>query len=128
MTGMLEGTVDPNSLPAWLTEKEFDYFVGEFERTGFRGAFNWYRAYDQTWEATAPFAGATIQQPALYIAGAEDPAMDIPGFTEALARMPALLPGLESPVIIPDAGHWVQLERADEVNTALIAFLRTLKG
>jgi len=35
-----------------------------------------------------------------------------------------VLPNLRQKPIIDDAGHWVQQERPDEVNAALIAFLR----
>jgi pimeloyl-ACP methyl ester carboxylesterase len=38
--------------------------------------------------------------------------------------MERVLPNLKQKLIIDGAGHWVQQERADEVNTALIAFLK----
>jgi pimeloyl-ACP methyl ester carboxylesterase len=34
-----------------------------------------------------------------------------------------VLPNLKQKLIIEGAGHWIQQERADEVNAALIAFL-----
>jgi pimeloyl-ACP methyl ester carboxylesterase len=37
--------------------------------------------------------------------------------------MERVLPNLRQKLIIDGAGHWVQQERADEVNAALIAFL-----
>jgi pimeloyl-ACP methyl ester carboxylesterase len=37
--------------------------------------------------------------------------------------MERVLPNLKQKLIIDGAGHWVQQERADEVNAALIAFL-----
>ena len=39
----LDTGVAPERLPAWLTETDLGFFVSEFERTGFRGALNWYR-------------------------------------------------------------------------------------
>jgi hypothetical protein len=36
----------PETLPAWLTKQDIDFFTGEFERTGFRGGLNWYRNLD----------------------------------------------------------------------------------
>ena len=33
----LDGMIDPKALPEWLTQADLDYYVGEFERTGFRG-------------------------------------------------------------------------------------------
>ena len=41
-----------------------------------------------------------------------------------VADMERVLPNLKQKLIIDGAGHWVQQERANEVNAALIAFLR----
>ena len=38
--------------------------------------------------------------------------------------MERVLPNLKQKLIIDGAGHWIQQERADEVNAALIAFLK----
>jgi pimeloyl-ACP methyl ester carboxylesterase len=37
--------------------------------------------------------------------------------------MKAALPNLRKIVILPDCGHWLQQERPEEVNTAIIEFL-----
>src|SRR5271163_1122217 len=63
---------DPASLPAWITESDIDVYVAEFTRSGFRGPLAWYRNIDRSWELLAPFAGATVTIPALYIAGDRD--------------------------------------------------------
>ena len=39
---------------------------------------------------------------------------------------PKTLPGLRGSHIIEGAGHWVQQERPEDVNKALIAFLQGL--
>jgi pimeloyl-ACP methyl ester carboxylesterase len=44
----------PSSLPNWISEKDIDFYAGEFERTGFRGGLNWYRNIDRNWELMAP--------------------------------------------------------------------------
>ena len=36
-----------------------------------------------------------------------------------------VLPNLKQKVILDGAGHWVQQERPDEVNAALVAFLKS---
>ena len=41
-----------------------------------------------------------------------------------VADIGRVLPNLTQKLIIDGAGHWIQQERADEVNAALIAFLR----
>ena len=39
-----------------------------------------------------------------------------------------VLPNLTRRLIIEGAGHWVQQERPDEVNAALLAFLRNVSS
>ena len=45
---------------------------------------------------------------------------------EAIAGMQAVLPDLRGAVKMAGAGHWLQQERAQEVNRELLAFLRGL--
>lgn len=121
--GFLTGLPDPEVLPPWLTEADLDYYVGEYARTGFRGGLNWYRNADRNWELAAPYAGVTIQQPALFLYGERDPALDVPGFRANLERLAVNVPHLRGPVMIAHCGHRLQEERPDEVNAALLAFL-----
>src|SRR6266850_2545659 len=65
--GFLTHTVDPETLPPWLTDADIDFYAGEFTRTGFRGGLNWYRNIDRNWELLAPYAGAVVTVPALYV-------------------------------------------------------------
>jgi pimeloyl-ACP methyl ester carboxylesterase len=116
--------VRPAVLPSWLTEDDLTFYVSEFSRTGFRGGLNWYRNIQALPAILAPFAGATINQPALYLAGQYDV---IAGNTpEALADLPDQVPGLRNMKVFPGAGHWLQQERAHEVNLQLIDFLTSL--
>lgn len=116
--------VMPKRLPGWLTEDDVAFYVSELSRTGFRGGLNWYRNLDAVMTVLAPFVGATIKQPAIYVAGALDA---IAGNTpEVLDALPGLVPGLRDVHVLPDAGHWVQQERPREVNEALVNFLTSL--
>jgi pimeloyl-ACP methyl ester carboxylesterase len=36
------------------------------------------------------------------------------------------VPHLRQTIMLPDCGHWTQQERPEEVNAAMIAFLRGL--
>jgi pimeloyl-ACP methyl ester carboxylesterase len=112
---------DPASLPAWITESDVDVYVGEFTRSGFRGALNWWRNIDRGWELLAAFDGAAVTVPALYIAGDRD--MVVAAFRQAIAEQPTLVPKLKT-VMLPGCGHWTQQERATEVNAAMLDFLR----
>ena len=125
-TGFLHNTEDPATLPAWLDADDLAYAVGEFQRTGFRGGLNWYRALRWAPELLAPWRGASIRQPSLFIAGDRDDVMRFPTSVANVARFGSTLPGLRGSHIVTGAGHWVQRERAAEVNALLIEFLRGL--
>ena len=121
--GFVDRLPEPGRLPDWITQDEFDYYVDEFARTGFRGGLNWYRNMDRNWELTASAPAQTITAPALFMAGSADPAM---AFTRT-DRAREVVTGPYREVMIDGAGHWLQQERPDEVNTELLAFLRGLE-
>jgi pimeloyl-ACP methyl ester carboxylesterase len=118
--------VNPVTLPSWLTEADVDFYSGEFARTGFRGGLNWYRNIDRNWELLAPFAGARVTVPALYIAGDRDPVVRFPGMDQLIPDLASFVPELRRSIMLPGCGHWTQQERAAEVNAAMIDFLRGL--
>ena len=113
-------------LPGWLTEADLAFYAAEFERVGFRGGLNWYRNIDRNWEMLAPFAGAKVTVPALYVAGERDLVLAFPGAKELVANLTAFVPNLTQTIILPGCGHWTQQERPADVNAAMIGFLRTL--
>jgi len=123
----LDNTVEPVVLPAWLTQEELAYVAGEFRRTGFRGGLNWYRAVRRSAELLAAWRGCPIRQPSLFIAGSRDDVLKFPGAKERLAGLSRVLPGLRGSYVLEGAGHWIQRERAPEVNRLLLEFLRGLE-
>lgn len=122
--GALDNTLEPDRLPSWLTDADLDYMAADLTRTGFRGGLNWYRNIDHNWELLAPWAGALVRQRALFIAGTED--LVISGVTgkAPLEAMATTVPNLERKLLIEGAGHYIQMERPQLVNEALIPFLR----
>jgi pimeloyl-ACP methyl ester carboxylesterase len=124
--GFLSNTIDPDRLPAWLTEADIDFYAGEFARSGFRGGLNWYRNIDRNWELAAPFAGAKVTIPALYVAGDRDLVVHFKGADALIKNLAQFVPGLRQTIMLPGCGHWTQQERAAEVNQALIEFLKGL--
>jgi pimeloyl-ACP methyl ester carboxylesterase len=124
--GWLDRTADPEVLPAWLTEKDITHYATEFERTGFTGALNWYRAIDKSWELMAPWHLTGIVSPALFLVGERDPVRAQLNWQEQIATMSRFVPNLKATTLIQGAGHWVQQERPEEVNTEMLAFLRDL--
>ncbi len=113
-----------DQLPSWIDEAEMAAYVDTFRRTGFRGPVNWYRCIDTNWHLTAAWAPVRIEVPALYITGEEDIAYQLN--RAAVDVLPQLVADLRGTVLLPGCGHWTQQERPDEVNEALIAFLRDL--
>lgn len=111
-------------LPNWLSEADLACFSEAYRKSGFRGGLNWYRNIDRNWELTAPWQGAQIHQPSLFIAGSQDSVITGLIGAKRVADMELVLPNLKQKMIIEGAGHWIQQERADEVNAALIGFLR----
>ena len=106
------------------TEADIDVFAAEYQRTGFRGGLNWYRNIDRNWELTAPWHGAIIRQPALFIAGTRDAVITGSLGQRALDDLESVVPNLAQKILLDGAGHWIQQERPDEVNAALIEFAR----
>jgi pimeloyl-ACP methyl ester carboxylesterase len=124
--GWLANTIDPDRLPAWLTDADLDHMAAEFSRSGFRGGLNWYRNIDRNWELTAPWTGAQIRQPALFIAGSVDPVIELGSGASALQAMATTVPGLRRRLLIDGAGHFIQQERPQIVNEAILEFLAGL--
>jgi pimeloyl-ACP methyl ester carboxylesterase len=116
----------PETLPAWITEADIDFYAGEFRRAGFRGGLNWYRNIDRNWQLLAPWAGAKVTVPALYVAGDRDLVLAFKGMDQLLPGLKQHVPLLRETIILPGCGHWTQQERPAEVNAAMIRFLRSL--
>ena len=53
---------EPAALPDWLAADDLDYYVEQFERSGFRGPINYYRNFDRNWELTPQLAAAPVTQ------------------------------------------------------------------
>jgi pimeloyl-ACP methyl ester carboxylesterase len=124
--GFLTRTIEPAALPAWLTEADIDFYAAEFSRTGFRGGLNWYRNIDRNWELLAPYAGARVTVPALYVAGDRDLVVAFRGMDQLIANLSRFVPDLRKTIMLPGCGHWTQQERPAEVTAAMIEFLTGL--
>ena len=117
----------------WLPDHELRVYSAEYRRTGFQGGLQWYRSVSSVSSIFAGginadlqvFAGRTIDQPSLFIAGARDWGIhQRPG---ALERMEASactdMRGLH---LLDRAGHWVQQEQSAAVSRLVLEFLRSL--
>ncbi len=111
-------------LPAWLSEEDLEFYTSLFEHTGFRGPLNRYRNVDRDWLDLQPWRNRPITVPALFIGGEKDgPTM---WGARAVARHASTLADLRGNHILPGCGHWVQQERAEDVNELLLGFLRSV--
>jgi epoxide hydrolase A/B len=106
-------------VPPFMTDDDVAVYVAEFERTGFRGGLNWYRNIDRNWERTADLDGRKIETPALFMAGTRDSTMKWMSPDAMNGRVTDLRVEM-----VEGAGHWLQQERPDDVNRALLALLR----
>lgn len=120
----IDQLIIPERLPDWLPGDDLNYYVTQMEKTGFTGGLNWYRNLNSLMTILSPFVGAKINQPTLYMYGQYDL---VGGNTpEALAGMQAALPNLTDVIKVEGAGHWVQQEKPEEVNDALIKFINSI--
>ncbi|HQR05156.1 MAG: alpha/beta hydrolase [Proteobacteria bacterium] len=130
-TGYLDVLADPEiPLPwPWLSQADFDVYLKEYLRTGpgsaFIGGLNSYRVADRNWELGAPWADANVEQPALFLCGADDVVLQMLR-PDWLDLMRTRVPRLAAPALIPGAGHFVQQEQPEAFNAALLGFLSGL--
>lgn len=117
----IDSLIEPESLPAWLTEHDLEIYTKAFEHTGFRGGLDWYRNYDFRWQQTGFLCGAKLQQPTLFVAGEFDTVISMR--RKAYENLEENVPNLWKKVLLPGAGHWIQQERPEEVSQLLIEFL-----
>ncbi len=122
---MMDLFAAPDGEMSWLPGADLDHYVTEFERTGLAGGLNRYRNLDRDWEDFAAFRRQPVRVPALFVGGEKDGPV-IWG-APAIARFGETLPELRGKHILPGCGHWIQQERPDEVNEALLGFLAQVR-
>ncbi|MEU6153419.1 alpha/beta hydrolase [Actinosynnema sp. NPDC047251] len=96
-----------------MSDGELAVFVSAFESTGFTGSVNWYRNLDRNWHLLAD-ADPIIHQPVLMIYGDRD-------MVAKSANLAEFVPGVE--VVSLDSGHWIQQEKPEETNQAILKWL-----
>jgi pimeloyl-ACP methyl ester carboxylesterase len=111
---------------SWISEADIEFYTKEFTRAGFRGGLNWYRNIDRNWDLLAPWAGALVTVPALYVVGDRDLVVKFRGMDQLIPNLSKFVPYLKRTIMLPGCGHWTQQERAREVNAAMLEFLKSL--
>ncbi len=117
----------PVGIPAWADPAYVTHTIRSFTKSGFQTGLNYYRAAQETFDLMPAFKNATIDQPSLYIWGAEDGLCQFFHPTPpTVAELRRLAPGLVDVIRMENAGHWIQHEAASLVNAELIKFLGSL--
>jgi pimeloyl-ACP methyl ester carboxylesterase len=114
----------PGTLPSWAAPDYVSHNVAEFQRTGFHGGLNYYRAAEQYFYLSAAFKGAKITQPSFFMWGKAEGLKELYPFNVDQMRLG--LPGLVGAVELDNVGHWVHHEASAEVSDQLLKFLRTV--
>src|ERR1700744_210722 len=94
----------PGPLPSWAEPDYVAHNVAEFQRTGFRGGLNYYRAAEPYFHLSGAFKGAKITQPCFFLWGKAEGLKEIYPFN--MDQMRLGLPGLLGAVELDDVGHW----------------------
>jgi pimeloyl-ACP methyl ester carboxylesterase len=113
----------PGPLPSWADPDYVAHTVAEFQRTGFHGGLNYYRAAEPYFYLSAAFKGAKITQPSYFMWGDAEGLKELNPFNVDQLRVG--LPGLVGAVELKNVGHWVHHEASAEVCDHLVRFLRT---
>ncbi|KAH7844254.1 hypothetical protein Vadar_026101 [Vaccinium darrowii] len=97
----------PASLLAWITEEELQKCASKFEKTGFTGALNYYRAMDLNWELLGPWREAKINVPTKFIVGNKDVGFESFGTKDHIEGegYKSHVPNME--VVVIDGHHFI---------------------
>lgn len=121
---ILDAVTEPEQLPEWLPADAFEYYVSEYERHGFTPTLNYYRCLDRNWAQTAFLDGLIMQQPSMFIGGAND--LERADFKRGYDQLESHLPNLRQKVLVEGAAHDAAEEDPDAVNRMLLEFLETV--
>lgn len=123
---LLDGLIDPDPFPAWMSKDDLQVYVDAFTAGGFRGPINRYRAQDLDTEQLVDLRGAILAQPSFFVGGERDAVRHFLPGSDGYADPGMACSDFRGSVIIPNIGHWVQQEAPEETNKALGEFLAGL--
>ncbi len=118
----------------WLPDDALRVYSTEYGRIGFQGGLQWYRSVTSVSSIFGGtginadlqlFAGRTIDQPSLFVAGASDWGIyQRPGALERMQTSACTdMRGLH---LLDGAGHWVQQEQPEAASQLVLEFLRQI--
>lgn len=124
--GFGHSTDTPITLPSWLSEEDIRYYTSKFEKTGFSGCINYYRALNLNWELMAPWIGVQIKVPVKFVTGDLDLAYNMVGVKDYVEKggFKKDVPFLQEVVVMKGVGHFINEERADEISKHVYDFIQ----
>nr|XP_033794337.1 bifunctional epoxide hydrolase 2 [Geotrypetes seraphini] len=117
--GLFVGLPDVVPRSTLLGETEFQYYIQQFKKSGFRGPLNWYRNMEKNWQWSCSAADRKILVPALMVTAGKD-----------FVLLPQMSKGMEDWIPnlkrghIEECGHWTPMERPGALNEILINWLK----
>ncbi|XP_047334675.1 epoxide hydrolase A-like [Impatiens glandulifera] len=118
----------PIALPHWLSEEDLDYYVSNYEKTGFTGGINYYRAFKLDWELLAPWEGAKVNVPVKFVVGDLDLIYHIPLVKEYVhgGGFKKDVPLLDDEIVVmEDVAHFINQEKPQDVNYHIHNFIKS---
>ncbi|KAI3692348.1 hypothetical protein L6452_32162 [Arctium lappa] len=114
----------PISLPSWLSKEDLAYYCSKFDKTGFTGGLNYYRALNTNWEFTGPWTKAKVKVPVKFIVGDLDLTYHSMGAKDYIEKggFKKDVPLLEDVIILQGVGHFLQEEKPHEINKHIHQF------
>lgn len=127
-TEIIDDLEMPSTIPDWITDDELQVYAYKFQRSGFTGPLNYYRAMDLNWEIMAPWQDSKIVVPTMFIFGDKDN-----GNEGEYGKMQyvkgemfkSLVPNLEI-TVIEDGHHFIQQEKSKQVSEEMLSFFNKL--
>lgn len=123
---LLDDLHNPEPFPDWLSEVDLAVYAEAFEKTGFRGPLNRYRAQELDQALLPEHRGQQLQQPSCMIAGERDAVRSFFPGVDLYEGAAAGSADYRGTTLVKDVGHWVQQEAPEETNAALMQFLNGL--
>ncbi|CAH8364531.1 unnamed protein product [Eruca vesicaria subsp. sativa] len=129
-TEIIDDLEIPSTIPDWITEDELQVYADKFQRSGFTGPLNYYRAMDLNWEILAPWQDSKIVVPTKFIFGDKDMGNEGEHGKKQYARgdmFKGLVPNLEI-TFIEDGHHYIQQEKSKQVSEEMLSFFNKLQN
>ena len=123
---MLDGLVDPDPFPAWASDEDLQVYADAMHEGGWTGPLNRYRAQPIDAEELGSLPDPNVKQPATFIGGALDMVRYFVEGVDTYDFAAMACDDYRGTTLVEGAGHWVQQEAPDAVNTALSRFFEAL--